>query len=252
MIKLGSILYEVLKDKRAILFAGPAGAGKSTIIKNYIPPEFQEYVLNSDKYYEPELAKIGGGSMKQASFTADQFSQAGKAMAKATAQVKQDYAEAISRGRPIIMDITGGSKNTTTRKKNELENAGYAVMMVMVYTSSLSTLKRNASRDRSLKPAIILRSWKDVVSNVDYYHDTFGDAHFILVNNNGSDSESDTFSTKAAEQYINTDPDVDKLTPQEKEVLEREFNALIAKVNQVGFTPFDELDTKIKSFLKVK
>lgn len=252
MIKLGTILYEVAKNKRAILFAGPAGSGKTTIIKNYIPSEFQEYVLNPDKHYEPELQKIGGGSMKQSDFTPDQLSQAGRAMAKAQIKFKEDYKEALNRGRPIIIDITGGSKNTTTRKKTELENAGYAVMMVMVYTSPMATLKRNTMRDRSLKPSIILRNWKDVISNIDHYKKTFGDSYFVLINNNDPSGGEDHFSADKAEEYFKVSPNFKELTPEEKTVLERDFNTMIDKVNQNDFTAFDELDSRIKTFLNVK
>lgn len=252
MIKLGSLLYEVAKNKKAILFAGPAGSGKTTVVKNYIPSEFQEFVLNPDKYFEPELTKIGGGQMKQSEFNPDQLSQASKAIQKAQIQVKQDYKEAILRGRPVIMDVTGGSKNTTIKKKNELENEGYDVLMVMVYASPLTTLKRNALRDRSLKPSIILRSWKDVVSNIEHYAQSFGDSRFILVNNDDRDGGESTFSSEKAEEYFKVNPNYTELSPEEKTVLEREFNNIISKVNQKEFTPFDELDSKIKSFLNVK
>lgn len=252
MIRLGTILYEVAKNKRAILFAGPAGSGKSTIVKHYIPTEFQEFVLNPDKYYEPELEKIGGGSMKQDEFSPEQLGQAAKAMQKAQIQTKQDYQEAVNRGRPIIMDVTGGSKNATTKKKNELENAGYAVMMIMVYTSPMTTLKRNALRDRSLKPSIILRNWKDVINNVDHYRKTFGDNYFILVNNNDPEGGEDRFSSEKAEEYFKLNPNYKVLSPEEKQVLERDFNAMIDKVNQNDFTAFDELDSRVKTFLNVK
>jgi predicted kinase len=252
MIKLGTILYEVAKNKRAILFAGPAGSGKSTIIKNYIPSEFQEYVLNPDKYFEPELEKIGGGSMNQGAFTSDQLSQASKAMQKAQIKTKEDYKEAVLRGRPVIMDVTGGSKNTTTKKKNELENAGYDVMMVMVYASPMTTLRRNTLRDRSLKPSIVLRSWKDVTNNIDHYKQTFGDSKFAIVNNNDPDGGPDTFSADKVEQFFKINPNYQELSPEQKTVLEREFQGMIDKVNQNDFTAFDELDSKIKTFLNIK
>lgn len=252
MIKLGTILYEVVKDKKAILFAGPAGAGKTTIVKNYIPTEYQEYVINPDKYYEPELKKIGGGSMKQSEFDSQQLSSAAKAIHQAQIQAKADYKEAVTRGKPVIMDVTGGSKSVTVRKKTELENAGYAVMMIMVYVSPMTSLKRNAMRDRSLKPSIILRSWKDVTSNIEHYKNTFGENYFILVNNDDPNGGADTFSSQKAEEYFKVSPSYKELTPEEKTVLEREINSMIDKVNQNDFTAFDELDSRVRSFLNVK
>lgn len=251
MVKLGTLLYEIARDKRAILFAGPAASGKTTIIKHYIPPKFQEYIINADKYYEPELEKIGGGGMQQGKFSHDQLSKAGSAMNRAQKQAKADYREALLRGRPIIMDITGGSKNETTRKKHELENAGYEVAMVMVYASPMTTLKRNSIRNRNLKPSIVLRNWKDVISNIKSYKQTFGEDHFILVNND-DEKESETFSAQKAEEYFKINPNYIELTPEEKEVLEREINSRIEETNDIGFTAFDELDSKLKTFLNVK
>lgn len=227
MIKLGSILYEVAKDKKAILFAGPAGAGKTSVIDYYIPPKFQEYILSSEKYNGKDIKEV-------------------------QVNLKADFQEALMRGRPIIMDVTGGRKSETTRKKNQLENAGYDVMMVMVYASPMATLERNTFRDKSLEPAILLKSWRDVVNNIDAYRQSFGDSNFAIVNNNDQETVSDRFSADKIEEYFKTSPRLITLSPQQKTVLEREFQALINKVEQNKFTAFDELDSKLKTFLNTK
>ena len=251
MIKLGTLLYEIARDKKAIIFAGPPASGKTTIIKNYIPPKFQEYIINADKYYEPELKKIGGGDMNQSKFTSQQLSQAGSAMHKAQTIAKDDYKEAVLRGRPVIMDITGGSKNETARRLHELQDAGYEVMMVMVYASPLTTLQRNSVRDRNLKPSIVLRSWKDVISNIDHFEKLFGEENFLLVNSNNKEGSDEDFTTAKAEEYFKANPNYVELEPQKREILEREINSMVRELNKHSFLAFDELDTKIKAFLKV-
>jgi predicted kinase len=227
MIKLGSILYEVAKNKKAILFAGPAGAGKTSVIDYYIPPTFQEYILSSEKY-------------------------SGKDIKEVQANLKADYQEALMRGRPIIMDVTGGKKSETTRKKNQLENAGYDVMMVMVYASPMATLERNKFRDKSLEPGVLLKSWKDVVNNIDAYRQSFGDSNFTIVNNNDQETASNRFSADSIEEYFKTSPRLITLSPEQKAILERDFQVLIDKVEQSKFTAFDELDSKLKTFLNAK
>lgn len=251
MRKIESLLYEVVKNKRAVLFAGPAGSGKTTIIKNYIPSKFQEYVINADKYYEADMKKLTGDSeIKQSEFTPELLSKSAKVMSKAQKQVKLDFEEAILRGRPIIMDITGGSSAETVRKKHKLEDAGYSVMMVMIYVSPISVLERNAARNRTLKPSIVLRSWKDVVSNIQHYRKAFKD-NFVLIKNE-KDEEKKLFSADNIERFFETSPNFKKLSPEEKTTLELEINKIANNANDQEFTPFDELDSKLKAFLKVK
>ena len=55
----------------------------------------------------------------------------------------------------------------------QLEEAGYDVMMLYVYTDLERSLKQNQNRfeksggeDRSLAPAIVMRTWKGVTDNI--------------------------------------------------------------------------------------
>ena len=68
------VIKEASEDLKAVLIAGPSNVGKSTFVKSVIPTEYQKYVLNPDKFYEPELAKIGGGSMNMKDFSPEQLS----------------------------------------------------------------------------------------------------------------------------------------------------------------------------------
>jgi hypothetical protein len=55
-------------------------------------------------------------------------------------------------------------------------------MMVMIWVSPYTSLERNASRDRALAPAIVVKTWAGVNGNIDGYKQAFGDK-FVLINN---------------------------------------------------------------------
>jgi predicted kinase len=160
------VIKEAPKDLKAVLIAGPSNAGKSQFVKSVIPTEYQKYVLNPDKFYEPELAKVGQGSMDMKDFTPDQLSAAAKAQAVAVKQYRSELEKAIGE-KPVILDITGGSYKKVAETKAKLESQGYEVMMVLLYASPYTTLSRNIKRDRSLDPGIVLRNWEDVIKNAD-------------------------------------------------------------------------------------
>jgi hypothetical protein len=58
--------------------------------------------------------------------------------------------------------------------------------MLMIYVSPLTSLERNAQRDRSLMPGIVLRTWRDVNKNIGTYEQAFGN-NFVLFKRNSID-----------------------------------------------------------------
>lgn len=244
MIRLLELLESPSKSKKAIIFAGPVAAGKSTIIKNYIPAGFEKYILNTDNYLEKEM----GTKIDQGQYDHDMLSKYAKVLNASIKQIRLDLIASIKKGVPIIIDATGGSIKKTVEKKEALENAGYDVMMVMVYTSPLATLSRNANRDRKLKPSIVLRNWKDVVSNIRHYMNVFDEKNFSVVDNN-AENDPRSFSADEAERYFKSNLNYRELSPEEKQTMEREINKLVQDSESLPFVAFDELDTKIKNFL---
>ena len=88
-------------------------------------------------------------------------------MAAANKQFKGDVEATIGGKESFILDGTGASYNSTVKLKNELEEAGYKVFMLYVYTDLERSLSQNQDRyeksegkDRSLAPAIVMRTWK--------------------------------------------------------------------------------------------
>lgn len=250
MISLIQLLKEIQNKPHAIFLAGPAGSGKSYMSKQLIPPSLT--VINSDDTYE-EMLKASGIGLKQKDFTPDQLSQAAKMQAQARKATQDKLAQSIQSMQDIVIDGTGVATNPVLKKKQELESLGYTTLMLMIYVSPLTSLQRNAERERNLMPGIVLRTWRDVNRNIDTYAREFGD-NFILINNDPKDANK-AFSTALLEPYLLAQTATGKpKTPEEqaksdadKAQLNRDIEDM---VNQLP--KFDTLDTakqKINSFL---
>jgi predicted kinase len=166
MISLVQLLKEVQSSPKAIFLAGPAGSGKSYTSSKLIPNSF--ITINSDDTYE-ELLKASGIGLKQKDFTPDQLSQAGKLQAQARKTTLDKLSKSMEDKNNIIIDGTGAASNPILKKKQQLEDLGYETLMLMIYVSPLTSLKRNQERDRSLMPGIVLRTWRDVNKNIETY-----------------------------------------------------------------------------------
>jgi predicted kinase len=249
MISLIQLLEEILNKPKAIFLAGPAGSGKSYISKLYLPPSYT--VINSDDSYE-ELLKASGIGMKQKNFTPDQLSQASKLQAQARKVTQDKLDKSIEDKNNIIIDGTGGASNPILKKKKQLEDLGYETMMIMVYVSPLLSLERNANRDRTLMPSIVLRTWRDVNKNIETYQQSFGD-NFLLINNNIKDTNT-SFNSKLLEPYLKGYESMGKpKSPEEKAKSQQDFNNLVKDIenminNLPTFTDINTIKSRIKSF----
>ena len=250
MISLVQLLKEIQNKPHAIFLAGPAGSGKSYMSKQLIPSSLT--VINSDDTYE-EMLKASGIGMKQKDFTPDQLSQAAKMQAQARKVTQDKLSQSIQNMQNIVIDGTGAATNPVLKKKQELEALGYTTLMLMIYVSPLTSLKRNSERDRSLMPGIVLRTWRDVNRNIDTYAREFGD-NFILINNDPNDANK-SFSTALLEPYLLAQTATGKpKTPEEQAKSDADKAQLNRDIEQMVKTlpQFDALDTakqKINSFL---
>jgi dephospho-CoA kinase len=250
MIKLSTLLKEITGKPKAIFLAGPAGSGKTYISKQLIPSSLK--VINSDDTYE-ELLKASGIGLKQKDFTPDQLSQAAKMQAQARKITQDTLSKSMEDKNNIVIDGTGAASNPVLKKKQQLEDLGYETLMLMVYVSPLTSLERNAQRDRSLMPGIVLRTWRDVNKNIDIYRQAFG-KNFILLNNNTEDANQD-FSPELIKPYTQDSAAVGKpKTPEEmaksvaeKEALNKEIEVMIKKLPE--FDSIDSAKSKIQNFI---
>jgi predicted kinase len=252
MIRLISLLREAIEKPKAIFLAGPAGSGKSTIAKQLLPSNMS--VLNVDDTYEQMLKDTGLG-MDIKNFTPDQLSQAAKLMASARKTTDKKYQELLKSSNNVIIDGTAGASKPIRKKKEQLEALGYDTMMLMLYVSPITSLERNKERERSLLPGIVLRTWRDVNSNIDTYRNMFGEDKFILINNNPLDAETQFDPKEIQTRFFDTSIAKGKpKTPEEQAKSKAEFEKLNQDIQQMVNTlpQFDDLSiakTKINQFL---
>ena len=182
----GRLLKESKNNPKAIILAGAPGAGKGYILKGLDLGGIK--VMNVDNIYI-NLLKQANVSLDLKNATPEERSQQAIQMAAANKEFKGDIAATIGGKESFILDGTASSYNATAKLKAELEEAGYDVFMLYVYTDLERSLAQNQSRfeksdgqDRSLAPAIVMRTWKSVTDNLPKYADLFGN-NFVAVAN---------------------------------------------------------------------
>ena len=248
-----SLLREAIGKPKAVFLGGPAGSGKTTISKKLLPSNLT--VINVDDTYE-QMLKDAGIGMDIKNFTPDQLSQAAKMMAAARKVTDEKYQELTKNLQNVIIDGTAASINPIRKKKEQLEALGYDTIMLMLYVSPTVSLERNKQRERSLLPGIILRTWRDVNSNIDGYRELFGNDNFILVNNNPEDANNQYNPEEVKKLYFDTSSAKGKpKTPEEQAKSDADTLKLNQDIKEMvnNLPEFDTIQTaqsKINKFLK--
>jgi len=263
-VKLYDILKEVQNKPKAIILAGAPGAGKGYILRGLDLGNLK--ILNVDDIYVPMLKKANI-TLDLKNATPEERSKQAIAMGAANREFKQDVANTIEGKQSFILDGTGASYKQTSKLKTELEQAGYEVFMLYVYTDLERSLKQNQDRyeksdgkDRSLAPGIVMKTWKEVTQNFKPYKDLFG-SNFISVANTLKDQEisdlkdiTDTYlvpftpkgtKPKTPEQQAKSDARKAKDAEEIKIMLNDEFIKDIVNDSVSA----EEAQSKLKSFL---
>jgi adenylate kinase family enzyme len=203
MISLVQLLKETQGNPKAIILAGAPGAGKGYILRGLDLGGLK--VLNVDNIYINMLKKANV-SLDLKNATPEERSEQAKQMAAANKEFKGDLQDTIEGKQSFILDGTAASYNTTVKLKDELDEAGYDVFMLYVYTDLERSLSQNQDRytksggeDRSLAPAIVMRTWKSVTDNLPKYADLFGN-NFVAVANTLDDKMQDI--DKIIDKYL--------------------------------------------------
>jgi len=276
MIKLENILKEMnvtLGDNaipttgkpKAIILAGAPGAGKGYVLKGLNIGNLK--VLNVDDSYIDKL-KQANVSLDLKNASSEDRSKQAKAMADANKEFAGKVEKTIEGKQSFILDGTAASYNKTVKLKNELEKAGYEVFMLYVYTDLEKSLKQNELRfqtsggnDRSLAPAIVLKTWNDVTQQYKPYRELFGDDKFISVANTLEDEkleDLDDIINKYLKPYSpkNTKPKTAAraaYSAKQKEKTNSEIRKLLAKdgVKDIidNSISADEAKLKLSNFL---
>jgi tRNA uridine 5-carbamoylmethylation protein Kti12 len=88
----------------------------------------------------------------------------------------------------LVIDGTGRDYDKVSKEKKDLENLGYDCYMIFVNTSLDVALERNIDRERSVPEDIVIKSWKDVQSNIGKFNNLFKSG-MIIVDNNKADED---------------------------------------------------------------
>jgi len=251
MIGLISLLKEIQGKPKAIFMAGPAGSGKSFISQKLVPSDFT--TINVDDTYE-ELLKSSGIGMKLANMSPDELKKAGELMGQARKATDDKLQDASKNAKNLLIDSVGGSSKMLLKKKAELESLGYDTAMVMTYVSPITSLERNKQRDRSLLPSVVIRSWRDVNTNIDAYRQAFGD-DFTLVNLDPEDANKDFDENFIYKNYIEPLGKIGKeKSPEEKAKSRAESEKIYSDIKQTlktqpKFDTVEQAKTKITNFI---
>jgi predicted kinase len=252
MIGLISLLKEIQGKPKAIFMAGPAGSGKSFISQKLVPSNFN--TINVDDTYE-ELLKSSGIGMKLANMSPDELKKSGELMGQARKTTDAKLQDATKNAKNLLIDSVGGSSKMLLKKKAELEALGYETAMIMTYVSPITSLERNKQRDRSLLPSIVIRSWRDVNTNIDVYKQAFGD-DFTLVNLDPEDANKDFDENFIYKNYIEPLGQVGKeKSPEEKAKSKAESEKIYSDIKQTlksqpEFDTIEQAKTKITNFIQ--
>jgi cytidylate kinase len=251
MIGLISLLKEIQGKPKAIFIAGPAGSGKSFISKKLVPSNFT--TINVDDTYE-ELLKSSGIGMKLANMSPDELKKSGELMGQARKATDAKLQDATKDAKNLLIDSVGGSSKMLLKKKAELEALGYDTAMIMTYVSPITSLERNKQRDRSLLPSIVIRSWRDVNTNIDTYRQAFGD-NFTLVNLDPEDANKDFDENFIYKTYIEPLGQIGKeKSPEELAKSKAEADKIYSDIKQTlksqpEFDTVEQAKTKITNFI---
>ena len=203
MISLLQLLKEAQGSPKAIILAGAPGAGKGYILRGLDLGGLK--VLNVDDIYVEKL-KQANVSLDLKNSTPEERSEQAKQMAASNKEFKGIVQDTIEGKQSFVLDGTAASYNTTVKLKDELDEAGYDVFMLYVYTDLQRSLSQNQNRyeksegkDRSLAPAIVMRTWKSVTDNLPKYADLFGN-NFVAVANTLDDKMQDI--DKIIDKYL--------------------------------------------------
>ena len=173
MISLIQLLKEVQSSPKAIIMAGGASVGKSTVLTS-LKPLLKDFInLNADNYVE------------------DKDSPMYRNPSAASAQIiKKDLPNTINNQQNLIYDTTASNLSTLQPTLNDLKDNGYEVMMIMIYAHPIVSFLRNYKRERKVPAVGVLGTWVNVYNLLGDYKRIFGNNLIITTVPSLTDEET--------------------------------------------------------------
>lgn len=233
-MKLLDLIFEADGKPKALVMAGGGGAGKSTFLKQV---KTDVPVLNPDKYVE-------GQDMH---------------LAAASKMVEKEVEEMVSQGKSFIWDTTASNP----AKVQGLLQAGYDVMMVMVYTHPIISFMANFERERKIPKIGVLSTWAGAYGLIEQYQKMLGSNFHLVSNDRGGKYDKEIKEFEAAAQkggqaladYIESlDIETKSTFGKEVEMDKADAEAFGALINQTNIPQDDAGGMKYlqRDFLKSK
>ena len=183
---------------KAVFLAGGPGSGKSYVASQLfgIPEKINTSayglkLVNQDTELENFLKKYFGyvdiDKMPDELFKnlTDPKSKDYSGMRTRTKALSKKRLELYKKGRlGVIIDGSGHKFKEVKKQRKELMDLGYDTFMVFVNTSLEIAQKRNEERDRVLPAGVVEKYWHEVQKNMAVFQGMFGNANFLLVDNN--------------------------------------------------------------------
>ena len=261
-------LFEIFKESKeapkAIILAGAPGAGKGYVLKGLDLNNLK--VLNIDNHFI-DLLKKADVSLDLKRGDAESRSKAAYAMRHSHVSFKKEQDDTIDNLESFILDGTAASYNNTVKLKDRLEDIGYSVFMLYVYTDLENSLKQNQDRfdvskgeDRSLLPPIVMRTWESVTKNYQPYKELFGNNFVSVANTLDDTSMKDLY--QIIKKYLDPFKVTDAQPKDEKKKIrdKKSWDNMVNSLNQLlsdenskniinNSSSKEEAQSKIKQFL---
>jgi len=157
-MKLSQILLEDNGKPKALVMSGGGGSGKSYLLSKINTKGYK--IHNPDTYVE------------------DPDHPMHQNLSAASNQVKKDVQASIDKKESFIWDTTGRSLDIATT----ILDAGYDLLVIMVYTHPIISFTANFERKRSIPKSAVFSTWQQSYDLVEKYRDLLGNS-FILVSN---------------------------------------------------------------------
>lgn len=174
MIKITELIAEAKSRPKCVIMAGSPGAGKSYVLDKLDLKSLP--LVNPDKYVE------------------DPDHPAHNNLSRGAALASKEVEDLSKNKQSFVWDTT--ASNPT--KVKEIQQKGFDVFMVMVYSHPMVSFIRNFQRDRKVPKAALFQTWRNSYQLLGQYKSILGD-NFTLIDNTQPEYERyvEAFNTAA-------------------------------------------------------